>query len=131
MICKNCIYHTHCDTEFETISQREHKKIMSCKHFKNKSDVKQSELKPCNMCLNARLDDELTDKNDLSYFFVGESAKGFRMTIGSGGGKPLRIDIEMWDEQLQENKIIGRYYPKFCPNCGRPIIEYEEDKQCD
>lgn len=83
-------------------------------------------LKPCYMCLNARLDDELTDKNDFSSVGVGNSAKGVRMSIDSGYGKPLRVMVTMWDKKLQVNKIIGSYYPKFCPNCGRPIIEYEE-----
>lgn len=88
-----------------------------------------SELKPCHMCLNARLDDELTDKNDFSSFSIGNSAKGIRMSVDAGYGKPLRIEVSMWDEKLQENKIVSRYYPKFCPNCGRPIIEYEENER--
>lgn len=83
-------------------------------------------LKPCYMCLNARLDDDLTDKDDFSSIGVGNSVKGVRMSIDAGYGKPLRVIVTMWDKKLQVNKIIGDYYPKFCPNCGRPIIEYEE-----
>ena len=82
-------------------------------------------MKPCRMCYNARLDDELTDDNDGSYISVGKTAKYYRIGIGSGMGKPLRMEFEHWNEKRQENVVVGRYLPKFCPECGRPIVEYE------
>lgn len=82
-------------------------------------------MKPCRMCHNARLDDELTDDNDGAYISVGKTATHYRIGIGSGMGKPLRIEFEHWDDKRQENIVVGRYLPKFCPECGRPIVEYE------
>ncbi|MDE6020474.1 MAG: hypothetical protein K2H01_05735 [Ruminococcus sp.] len=88
-------------------------------------------MKPCFMCTNARVDFEFTDKNDFSSIGVGVSDTGFRMSIDAGFGKPLRIDVSMWDEGLQQNKLVCRYFPKFCPNCGRKINEYEgSEKAC-
>ena len=42
----------------------------------------------------------------------------------SGWGRPLRIEIEKWDEKTGWYKI-GEYNPKYCPNCGRKIEEYD------
>lgn len=83
-------------------------------------------LFPCEMCYNARLDDELTDDNDGSYISVGQVGKGFRIMIGSGGGKPVRLLFEMWNEKAEIWEPVGQYYPNYCPNCGRHLIEYEE-----
>ena len=83
-------------------------------------------LKPCYMCDNGRLNEELTDDNDLSAFGIGDSVNGFRMMYCSGDGKPPRIEVEEWDEKAGWYKI-GVYYPKYCPNCGREIKEYERD----
>ena len=78
----------------------------------------------CGMCYNARLDDELTDENDFSAIAIGSSVNGYRMMLCSGSGIPLRIEIEKWDERTGWYKI-GEYNPKYCPNCGRKIVEYD------
>lgn len=83
-------------------------------------------LKPCYRCDNARLNDELSDNNDFAYFTIGECVKGFRIMLGSGNGKPLRIEFEQWDDSRKQWVTVGAYHPKNCPECGRPIIEYEE-----
>lgn len=80
-------------------------------------------MKACHMCFNARLDDELTDDNDLSYHSIGTSVEGNRLMIASGDGEPLRILLEEYNEGYGWY-TIGKYYPKFCPNCGREIVEY-------
>lgn len=90
---------------------------------------KMTELKPCEMCLNARVDDELTDKNDFSSIGIGKSTVGVRLSLNAGYGKPLRFEITKWNEKTQRNELIATYYPKFCPNCGRPIIEYGDVEQ--
>ena len=82
----------------------------------------ESKIVPCGMCLNARVNDDLTDRNDLSYSGVGEFADGYRMFVASGGGKPLRLEIERLTERGWA--LIGYWYPKHCPNCGREIAEY-------
>lgn len=82
------------------------------------------ELKPCKMCLNARVDADLTDENDFSFCLVGESGDGFRIGIQSGYGQPVAILFEqlMMDKEWH---LIGDYEPNFCPNCGRPLTEYD------
>ena len=78
----------------------------------------------CYMCDNAKINSELTDDNDASMIGVGKCTQNFRMMLCSGWGKPLRIDVEQWNERTGWY-VIGRYEPKFCPNCGRKIVEYE------
>ena len=82
--------------------------------------------KPCFMCVNARVDDELTDDNDFSSIGVGRAMKGYRLSINSGNRSPVSIEVEAWNEQMQRNTIVASYHPKFCPNCGRRLFEYEE-----
>ena len=81
-------------------------------------------MEACYMCYNARLDDELTDDNDYSAVSIGDSAKGFRMMLCSGWGRPPRIEFEQWDEKVGWY-LVGIYKPKYCPNCGREITEYK------
>lgn len=77
----------------------------------------------CRMCDNARLNDKLTDENDYSAITIGNCADGYRMMLCSGWGRPLRIEIEKWNEKAGWYKI-GEYNPAYCPNCGRKIDEY-------
>lgn len=80
---------------------------------------------PCSMCLNARLDDELTDNNDFSSSTIEyNKSNNFRMMLSSGAGKPLRIEAELWSSSVKRWITVGQYYPKFCPECGRKITEY-------
>lgn len=78
----------------------------------------------CNMCSNALVVDDLTHDNDFSSISVGDVDNGYRMSINSGNRRPVCIDVEKWDEQTKQNIVIARYYPKFCPNCGRLLFEY-------
>lgn len=87
------------------------------------------DIKCCEFCLNARIDDELTDDNDFSSRGIGESEKGKRIMLSAGWGKPLRIETEHWNENRHEWVMDGIYYPKFCPECGRPIFEYERKEE--
>lgn len=91
--------------------------------------MKEKELKPCYMCDNARVNSELTDDNDLSYISVGKALDGFNIMIGAGNNRPLRIEFEKWDKTRNEMVVVGRYYPDYCPNCGRKIQEYGEVNQ--
>lgn len=84
-----------------------------------------SVFKPCRMCLNARVDSELTDYNDFSASPVGKCADDYRVMIESGFGKPVRISFEHLDSVW---RLVGAYLPNFCPNCGRPLVEYETKK---
>ena len=82
-------------------------------------------IKPCDMCNNARIDDDLTNENDYSAISVGKSAKGNRIMLCSGDGKPPRIEFEEWNDKAGWGKI-AEYRPRYCPNCGRKIVEYND-----
>ena len=83
-------------------------------------------IKACRMCYNARIDGVLTDENDYSACSIGKITKGYRLMLVSGMGKPLRIEVEKWDDRIGWHKI-GEYEPNYCPNCGRKIIEYNKN----
>ena len=71
---------------------------------------------------------ELTDENDFSSCGVGTSSMGTRFMISSGYGEPVRIEIDKFLELRQEWVTVGKYYPKYCPECGRRLNEYEMSK---
>lgn len=81
-------------------------------------------IKCCDMCYNAKVNG-CADEDDLSYAFVGNADKGYNIVIGSGGGKPVRIEFDVYDKDSKRMAAVGTYFPKFCPNCGRPLTEYE------
>lgn len=79
------------------------------------------EVKACGMCVNAYVDPELDSDHDLSYFGIGSCAKPYRMLLRSGASRPTEILIE---RHFDDGWIpIGSYEPKYCPNCGRELIE--------
>ena len=92
----------------------------------------------CKYCFNARVykptDEELmdpfatelTDDNDFSSCSVGESSMGTRFMISSGNGEPVRLEIDKFFEDYQEWYTVGKYYPKYCPECGRRLDEYDK-----
>ena len=82
-------------------------------------------MKPCYMCDNARINEKLTDENDYSSCSLGDGKKGLRMMLSSGWGRPLRIELQEYCGGYGW-RTVGIYFPKFCPNCGREIIEYEK-----
>lgn len=88
-----------------------------------KTNMKQS----CHMCFNARVDPdgELTDDNDFSSCAIGDFYDGYRAMLSAGYGKPVRIEFEGWNKDVERWVPLGHYYPKFCPNCGRSLMEYE------
>ena len=43
----------------------------------------------------------------------------------SGDGKPPRIEFEEWNDKAGWGKI-AEYRPRYCPNCGRKIVEYND-----
>ena len=93
-----------------------------------------SEAKYCRFCFNSRIyqeteddwfGDRLTDENDSCSISVGRWEKNRRVMISSGYGKPTRIEFDEWLEGGQGWVTTARYYPKYCPECGRKIDEYE------
>ena len=101
-------------------------------------NIAETERKPyCKFCFNARIyepteeemmnpfNTELTDENDSSSCGVGFSSTNVRFMITSGHGEPVRIEIDRWSDTLREWTTVGKYYPKYCPECGRRLNEYE------
>ena len=93
-----------------------------------------SETKYCRFCFNSRIYQEteddwcstpLTDENDSCSISVGRWADNRRILISSGDRKSTRIEFDEWFEDGQGWITTARYYPKYCPECGRKIDEYE------
>ncbi len=98
------------------------------------------EHKYCQYCFNSRIyeeteddwfSDPLTDENDSCSITVGHTAENRRIMISSGYGEPTRIEFDEWSDQCKMWFTSAKYYPKYCPECGRKIDEYERsDEQC-
>lgn len=93
----------------------------------------------CKYCFNARVYEpteeeimdpfatELTDDNDSSSIVVGEHMRPNRsIMINSGNGKPLNIEFLEWNSTREQWETVGLYHPKYCPECGRKLDEYDE-----
>ena len=116
-------------------------------YVKTSSENKAEHIVPeediCPYCFNAYVaakypnDDpfetELDDTNDASSSTIGNSTNGFQLYFNSGNGKPCNIEICQWKENGYRGRpgwaTIGIYYPKFCPECGRPLDEYKVDER--
>lgn len=81
------------------------------------------ETKGCKYCNNATVDPQLNCENDLSYCGIGSSIPGDGAFIRSGGGRKTAIIFDRWDEKGKINHTVGVYIPKFCPECGRWLLE--------
>lgn len=84
---------------------------------------------PCRFCLNARCDPDgnLTDQTDSSFLPVGLFSGPYRLALVSGGACPLTLSFQHWMGADLDWVLAGVYYPRFCPECGRPLIrDYPE-----
>lgn len=80
--------------------------------------------KICSYCLNATVDSDLTSDNDLSYIPVGCCKEPYSIFMKTGNGGPTVILFE--DRNIQTpSRLAARFYPRFCPFCGRELIENE------
>ena len=107
-----------------------------CAHYCNEQTSVEDKVY-CKYCFNSHIykpsDEEymdpyrteLTDENDFSSICVGESCEHLRLMISSGYGEPVRIEIDEFLPKLKEWHTFGKYYPKYCPECGRRLDEYE------
>ena len=43
-----------------------------------------------------------------------------------GNRDALRIEFNRWNDNDKMWHTVGRYYPKYCPECGRKITEWPE-----
>lgn len=99
----------------------------------------------CNFCFNAHVynslpqteedyyDTGIDDSNDACSITIGHSASEHQIYFNSGNGKPCNIEICEWKENGYRGQpgwaTVGVYYPKFCPECGRPLVEYKIDER--
>lgn len=63
------------------------------------------------------------DEN-FAYFVMDEIGKDSRILIRSGGGMPLIILSEIFSQNRWHIQSV--YGPKFCPECGRKLEDYNE-----
>lgn len=77
----------------------------------------------CHCCCNACVEPELNHKNDLSYISVGKTDNEHGLHIRSGDNKPTALIITKWDKNINQNIDVGIYEMKYCPECGRKLIE--------
>ena len=77
------------------------------------------------MCDNARINDDLSNDNDYSSYCLN-SNKYAKIMYSSGDGKPPRLEFEIWNNDHWS--IANIYYPKYCPNCGREIKEFNSQR---
>lgn len=83
-------------------------------------------LIPCGMCDNAFVNPELRNDNDLSYYTLGKCMANMRIMIRSGAGKSTQIIVERYDSESGWY-LAGSYRPRFCPNCGRELVENRKE----
>lgn len=86
----------------------------------------------CSYCFNAYVaskypsDDpfetELDDSNDFGSCGIGDYLDSYSIMFNSGAGRPCELEFRNWYNGRWHT--VGRYYPKFCPECGRPLTEY-------
>lgn len=86
----------------------------------------------CKFCANNRTNPEWElDEEQCAYAMtVGMVEKGYRIMLNKDPYRPLEISFDAWNANLKtpQWQQVGGYYPKFCPECGRKIDEYDRSK---
>lgn len=79
----------------------------------------------CAYCANSTTDELLDFGFDGSSFSVGDCEKGYSMYITSEtpSNFPVSLEVLHWDDTLHRNVTVARFVPKYCPFCGREIVE--------
>lgn len=93
----------------------------------------------CKFCFNAHVwaslpkteedyyDTGLDDSNDFRSATIGYSDTDFQMYLNTGNGKPTNIEVCTW---IKDRWVtVAEYYPKYCPECGRELIEHRTKEE--
>ena len=89
----------------------------------NLSNVEEKkQINYCQFCCNATVEPELTD-NDSSRIRVGKAENGYRLDIITGNSEPTALVVSRWEKDLQCYSRIAIYKMKYCPECGKKLIE--------
>ncbi len=83
----------------------------------------------CCMCDNTYTNLGLTSDNDFSSFSIGTYETDYRISLETGYSKPTTITVERHDASGWAT--IGYYRPRFCPNCGRELVENKKKEEGD
>lgn len=86
----------------------------------------------CKFCQNNRTNPEweLHEEQCAYAMGIGQSADGYRIMINKQPYWPLCLDFDCWstNSKTPQWQLVGHYYPKYCPECGRKIDEYDRSK---
>jgi len=86
----------------------------------------------CRFCANNRtnLEWELDEEQVFYAMTVGMTEDGYRIMYNKKPYRPLELIFEKWNSKLSPTvwQTMGVYYPKYCPECGRKIDEYDRSK---
>lgn len=78
-------------------------------------------------------DNGLDDTNDFHSSTIGHSSRDRQIFFNSGNGKPCNIEFCEWSHIRYKGKegwvTTAIYYPKYCPECGRKLDEYDIDER--
>lgn len=92
----------------------------------------------CSYCLNATQYEDLDETNDFSSCGIGESNKNRKTWLMLDSSKVGGVNIQARQVWLEKdggdnyNHCVAKYYPKYCPECGRLLkenIEFRENKK--
>lgn len=88
--------------------------------------TKPASLPVCSRCVNAYVDNELEPGFDFSSRSLGESSPGYRIMLNTGNRQKTNITLERWNADHKQWEVEGYYIPKYCPECGRHLVENED-----
>lgn len=77
----------------------------------------------CRFCDNSTTNPELDHTNDLSYMGIGDCEDGYTIFFKTGDSRPTTILFEDRRNLKSLTHLAGYYIPKYCPECGRELVE--------
>lgn len=97
-----------------------------CPYFDHDGNcLANDKLMGCDFCRTAFSDERLDKGQDFSAGSIGKCDNGFcAYIIGTASfDPPVEIRVSQWNAQHKRNHDIFHFTPKYCPMCGRLIVE--------